>query len=120
MTIVRTSDIPSRTVMSETLATLWPMQIEFESSVTRWEKRVDDWFFATMPEEISLEIRELPAPQRGFGSLRVRARIGSSLWSTSIFFDGAAFVLPLKKAIRDAQGIAEGDVVLVDLDIIDL
>lgn len=96
------------------------MRIEFESAVTRWEKRVDDWFFATMPEEISVELRELPALPRGFGSLRVQARIGASIWSTSIFFDGAAFVLPLKKAIRQAQGISEGDVVLVDLDVIDL
>ncbi|MFJ4176053.1 DUF1905 domain-containing protein [Microbacterium sp. NPDC089696] len=96
------------------------MRIEFESAVTRWEKRVDDWFFATMPEEISVELRELPAPPRGFGSLRVQARIGASIWNTSIFFDGAAFVLPLKKAIRTAQDISEGDVVLVDLDVIDL
>ncbi len=96
------------------------MRIEFDSPVTRWEKRVDAWFFATMPEELSAELRELPSPPRGFGSLRVRARIGSSVWHTSIFFDGAAFVLPLKKAIRDAQGIAEGDVVEVDLDVIDL
>lgn len=96
------------------------MQIEFESAVTRWEKRVDSWFFATMPEELSAELRELPSPPRGFGSLRVQARIGATIWSTSIFFDGTAFVLPLKKAVRDAQGIAEGDVVTVDLDVIDL
>ena len=96
------------------------MQIEFESTVTRWEKRVDSWFFATLPEELSVDLRELPAPPRGFGSLRVRARIGASIWSTSIFFDGSAFVLPLKKAIRDAQGIGEGDTVVVDLEIVDL
>lgn len=96
------------------------MRIEFESVVTRWEKRVDDWFFATMPGEISVELRELPAPPRGFGSLRVQARIGASIWNTSIFFDGAAFVLPLKKAIRIAQDISEGDIVLVDLDVLDL
>ncbi len=96
------------------------MRIEFESTVTRWDKRVESWFFATMPEELSLELRELPAPPRGFGSLRVRARIGSSIWTTSIFFSGTAFVLPLKKAIRQEQSIEEGDIVVVDLDIIDL
>lgn len=96
------------------------MQIEFESPVTLWDKRVQAWYFATMPEELSLELRELPAPQRGFGSLRVQARIGASIWRTSIFFSGTAFVLPLKKAIRAAQGIEAGDVITVDLDIIDL
>ncbi|WP_217184357.1 DUF1905 domain-containing protein [Streptomyces sp. AC495_CC817] len=96
------------------------MRIEFDSPVTRWDKRVDSWYFATLPEELSLELRELPAPPRGFGSLRVRARIGASLWSTSIFFSGSAFVLPLKRAIRDERGIVEGDVITVDLDIVDL
>lgn len=106
--------------MSDAGATVMSMRIEFDSVVTRWDKRVESWYFATMPEELSLDLRELPAPPRGFGSLRVRARIGASNWDTSIFFTGGAFVLPLKKAIRDAQGIAEGDVVTVDLDIIDL
>lgn len=96
------------------------MRIEFESEVTRWDARVDSWFFATLPEELSLEIRELPAPPRGFGSLRVRARIGLTSWPTSIFFGGSAFVLPLKRQVREAQGIEEGGVVTVDLDILDV
>lgn len=96
------------------------MRIEFDSPVVRWEKRVDAWYFATLPEELSLEIRELPAPPRGFGSLRVRARIGASIWHTSIFFSSPEFVLPLKKEIRAAQGIDEGDIVTVDLEILDL
>ncbi|WP_193596353.1 DUF1905 domain-containing protein [Microbacterium sp. YJN-G] len=96
------------------------MRIEFESEVTRWDARVESWFFATLPEELSLEIRELPAPPRGFGSLRVQARIGLTTWTTSIFFSGSAFVLPLKKQVREAQGITEGDIVTVDLDILDV
>ncbi|MGM7677347.1 DUF1905 domain-containing protein [Microbacterium sp. A94] len=96
------------------------MQIEFDSPVTRWEKRVEAWYFATLPEELSRELRELPAPPRGFGSLRVQVRIGTSTWRTSIFFSEGAFVLPLKKAIRDAQQIEEGDTLMVHLDIIDL
>lgn len=96
------------------------MRIEFESEVTLWGARVESWFFATLPEEPSLEIRELPAPPRGFGSLRVQARIGSTAWSTSIFFVGSAFVLPLKKRVRQEQRIEVGDVITVDLDILDV
>lgn len=110
--IVRTSDIemPYR----------GGMRIEFDSAVTRWEKRVEAWYFATLPEELSLELRELPAPPRGFGSLRVRARIGATRWSTSIFFGTGAFVLPLKKSVRAERGIEEGDIITVELEIIDL
>lgn len=116
MRLIRTSDtrpdVPGYAVL---------MRIEFESTVIRWEQRVDSWFFATMPEELSVEIRELPAPPRGFGSLRVRATIGGSTWSTSIFYSAQRmFLLPLKKAIRQEEGIEEGDTVLVALDIIDL
>ena len=96
------------------------MRIEFESAVTRWDARTASWFFATMPEELSDDLRELPAPSRGFGSLRVHAAIGSSHWTTSIFPGDAGYVLPLKKAIREAQRIGEGDIVLVHLDIVGL
>ncbi|SJN19768.1 hypothetical protein FM104_02440 [Microbacterium esteraromaticum] len=96
------------------------MRIEFESVVTLWDARVESWFFATLPEELSAEIRELPAPTRGFGSLRVAARIGSTTWKTSIFFNGSAFVLPLKKQVRQEQSIEEGGIVAVDLDILDV
>ncbi|WP_309066788.1 DUF1905 domain-containing protein [Microbacterium sp.] len=96
------------------------MRIEFDSVVTRWNSRVDSWFFATLPEELSLDIRELPSPPRGFGSLRVRASIGATEWTTSIFFSGSAFVLPLKKQVRQAESIEEGDVVTVELDILDV
>ena len=37
-----------------------------------------------------------------------------------LFFSDGAFVLPLKKAIRDERGIQEGDLLTIDLDIIDL
>jgi len=96
------------------------MQIEFESEVTLWDARTESWFFATLPEDLSGEIRELPAPRRGFGSLRVQARIGLTVWTTSIFFNGSAFVLPLKKQVRQAQAISAGDVITVDLDILDV
>ncbi|UWF76800.1 MULTISPECIES: DUF1905 domain-containing protein [Microbacterium] len=96
------------------------MRIEFESPVTRWDARVDSWFFATLPEELSADIRELPAPPRGFGSLRVNVRIGTTTWRTSIFPGRSGYLLPVKKAVRDAEGIGDGDVVLVDLEILDL
>ena len=72
------------------------------------------------PEELSAEIHELPAPPRGFSSLRVQARIGLTRWRTSIFYNGSAYVLPLKRAVRDAEGFGEGDVIVVELEILDL
>lgn len=97
------------------------MIIEFEGEVFRWDARADSaWYFTSVPPELSEEIREIPRPYRGFGSVRVRARIGGSAWATSIFpsSDGT-YVLPLKKKVRDAEGIVDRDSVVVVLEVLD-
>lgn len=97
------------------------MILEFDGEVFRWEARTETWFFAALPEDLSAEIREIPRPARGFGSVRVAVTIGGSSWRTSIFPDGGrgAYVLPLKRAVRDAEGIGDGDVVRVRVDVLD-
>ncbi len=97
------------------------MHLEFESEIWRWDARVaDSWFFATVPVELSADIREIPRMPRGFGSVRVEVRVGATQWRTSIFPDsGGSYVLPLKRAVRDAEGLVEGGSVLVALDVLD-
>jgi hypothetical protein len=98
------------------------MIIEFDGEIFRWDARDDaSWFFTAVPPELSADIREIPRPARGFGSVRVRARVGRSEWSTSIFPDSASesYVLPVKKAIRDAERLVDGSPVTVRLEILD-
>ena len=97
------------------------MQVEFDGVVFLWEARTDAaWFFTALPPEMSELIREIPRPVRGFGSVRVDARVGGSRWRTSIFpgVDGA-YVLPLKRAVRDAEGLTDGGPVTVRLEVLD-
>ena len=97
------------------------MIVEFEGEIFRWDARDDAaWFFTALPPELSADIREIPRPPRGFGSVRVRARVGGSDWSTSIFpgSDGV-YVLPLKKKVRDAEGLVGGGPVSVRLEVLD-
>ena len=98
------------------------MIVEFESEVFRWDAREDSsWFFTAVPPELSEDIRELPRPPRGFGSVRVRARVGATEWTTSIFPDSTSgtYVLPLKKAVRDAENLVDGGPVTVRLHVLD-
>jgi len=97
------------------------MQVEFTADVFRWEARTESWFFVALPADLSAEIREIPRPSRGFGSVRVRAQIGLSSWRTSIFPDAqrGAYVLPLKRSVRDAEGVEEGTTLVVQIDILD-
>ncbi len=87
-----------------------------------WSARTDSaWFFTAVPPELSDDIREIPRPFRGFGSVRVRALIGGSQWTTSIFPDATtgSYVLPLKKSVRDAEHLVLGTLVAVRLDVLD-
>ena len=53
----------------------------------------------------------------GFGSLKVTAQVGKSSFSTSVFpSKDAGWMLPVKAAIRKAEGLAEGDSVTVILE----
>lgn len=97
------------------------MRIRFEGEVFRWEARSDsDWYFVALPPALSDDIRETQTYRRGFGGVRVEATIGSSTWRTSIFPQaGGVYVLPLKRAVRDAERIAPDGVAEVDLFVID-
>ena len=50
--------------------------------------------------------------------MRVRVTVGSSTWSTSVFpsKDGT-FLLPVKKAVRQAEDLEQGEVVTVELEV---
>ena len=98
------------------------MIVEFDGEVFTWDaRRSDTWFFTSLPADLSDQIREIPRPYRGFGSVRVLARIGGSEWRTSIFPDSSAgaYVLPLKKAVRDAESLVDGGPVSVRLEVLD-
>ncbi len=80
------------------------------------------WFFVTVPVDVSDDVRELTdGSRRGFGSVRVRATVGSTTWTTSVFPDSkrGAFLLPVKKAVRVAEDLEDGDDVRVVLELLD-
>lgn len=97
------------------------MIVRFDGDVFRWEARSDsDWYFVALPPELSADIRETQTFRRGFGGVRVEATIGGSSWRTSIFPQAHdVYVLPLKRAVRDAEGIDPGTTVVVDLVVLD-
>lgn len=98
------------------------MVVEFESELWLWEaRRTESWTFVSLPADASEDIRELSAgPRRGFGAVRVQARIGASQWKTSIFPGEGGYVLPVKRAVRTAEGLDVGDVVTVTVELVDL
>ncbi|GAA4042601.1 DUF1905 domain-containing protein [Nonomuraea soli] len=88
-----------------------------------WDaRRADSWTFVSLPVEESEEIHDLTGgSRRGFGSVRVRVTIGVSSWKTSIFPDKGSgrYALPIKRAVRRAEGLDAGDVASVTVELVD-
>ena len=93
------------------------MSWTFEAELFRW-KADASWFFVRLPQELSDEVRDsLTGPPGGFGSVRVEVRLGASRWATSLFPEkgGGTYVLPVRKPVRTAEGVDEGDLVTVEI-----
>lgn len=81
------------------------------------------WYFITVPQDVSDEIDERTSGrQGGFGSVKVAASIGATTWLTSIFpsRQAGAFILPVKRAVRLSEGLADGTRATVQLRVVGL
>jgi hypothetical protein len=97
--------------------------VAFQAELWRWDARRDDsWTFVSVPREPSEDIRDQAGASRTFGSVRVRATVGDTTWTTSVFPDSGrgCYVLPIKRAVRRAEGLDEGDQVTVTVELMDL
>lgn len=85
-----------------------------------WTGENGSWHFLTVPEDQSDEIRaHCLAMMRGFKSARVEATINGVTWRTSVFpVKSGGYFLPVKKEVRCRTGIAAGDEVTVELELL--
>jgi len=98
------------------------MSHAFTAELWIWEaKKSDAWIFVTVPQDFSDELRARTTPGSGFGSVRVQVTVGDTTWRTSAFpdSDSGCFVVPIKAAVRNAEVIAAGDRVEIQLSAID-
>ncbi|MEQ1494986.1 MAG: DUF1905 domain-containing protein [Novosphingobium sp.] len=82
------------------------------------------WFFITIDGEAGEALSATALMRRmeksigGFGSLKVTAQIGDSVFKTSLFpSKELGWMLPVKASVRKAEGIGEGDLVEVVLEV---
>lgn len=89
----------------------------FDAEVFAWDEGPGpSWRFARLPLDVADELRATCEPG-GWGSIRVHAKIGETRWDTSVFPEKASgsYLLPVKAAVRKAEGIDGGDTVEVAL-----
>jgi len=95
--------------------------ITVTSLVWMWKgEAAGRWYFVTVPEEQSDEIRaQAFGSPRGFGSVKVEARIHDVSWRTSVFpLNSGGYILPIKAEVRRKAEIGAGDEVTVSLELL--
>jgi hypothetical protein len=93
------------------------VELSFSGEIWFW-KGPAPFYFVTVPEEESDVISEYSALiTYGWGVIPVTAHIGETDWATSLFPKDGAYLVPLKVAIRKAEGLKLGDTVAVRLSI---
>ena len=105
--------------MSEQLTCTLPL--------TRWQGERGTYHLVTVSgpdaEAIAMHERLLKlelGTQRGFGSVKVMARIGEAQWKTSVFPQNQStqWVLLVSRKVMRAEDLAEGDAVGLELELL--
>ena len=90
------------------------------------DKAPASWHFLTLDGEVAEAIHALAlmrrlegGRKRGWGSIKVRATVGDTIWQTSIFpaKEMGDWLLPVKLAVRKAEGLVAGDLVTVSVEV---
>jgi hypothetical protein len=93
------------------------MNWEFDADVFQWRGPAP-YFFAETPDEVDAFLHDnLPELTYGWGVIPARVRIGATEVQTSLIPRDGVYLVPLKVAIRRAEGIDDGDVVRIGLSV---
>jgi len=92
------------------------MKHKFKTKGKLWRYSSDkaSWFFVTINKKLSADIRQMCEKSNGWGQIRVEVEIGKTKWLTSLFPSKTKeYILAIKKSVRQAENIKEGDLVNV-------
>lgn len=93
------------------------MLLKFEGPIIYWRGPAP-YLFIPVPEEASRAIKAIASSvSYGWGVIPVRARIGGTEWTTSLFPKDGRYLIPIKVIVQKAEGLQVGDVVSLQLEI---
>jgi Domain of unknown function (DUF1905) len=85
------------------------MRLEFSGEISYWRGPAP-FYFVAVPSDGCREIRTIAsAVTYGWGVIPVTVRIGGTVWTTSLFPKDGGYLVPIKDAVRRAEGLALGD-----------
>lgn len=87
----------------------------FSGEVWEWRGPAP-FYFVSLPEDLADEVADVAESLTyGWGMIPGRFTIGDTSWETAMFQKEGTYVLPLKAAVRKAEGIELGDSVSVKM-----
>ena len=97
------------------------MELTFKAELFPWEAN-PSWVFVALPAKEADDIEGAAPMTGGFGSVKVNVTVGDTRWSTSLFpsKELETYVLPMKKAVRQAEDLQVGDTVTITVEIVHL
>jgi len=86
------------------------LSFTFVGTCWLWQAEKAAWHFVSLPEDKSEEIKffshNLSTKKRGWGAVKVTAKIGKTEWRTSIFPQKeGAYILPIKADVRKKEKV---------------
>ena len=91
------------------------LDLAFTGDVISWRGPAP-FYFVEVPGDLCEIIGAVSSMVTyGWGVIPVRVQIGRTDWTTSLFPKAGRYLVPLKDAVRRAEGIDQGDEVAVRL-----
>jgi hypothetical protein len=92
------------------------VDLDFSGEIVEWRGPAP-YFFVPLPDDEAAAIDEIKAAVAYWGVIPVTARVGDTEFTTSMFPREGTYFLPVKDAVRRAEGVALGDLVGVRLSV---
>ena len=93
------------------------MNVQFDGTIFTW-RGPSPYFFVAVPMDESDYLKSISeAVTYGWGMIPVTAQVGKTVWTTSLFPKDGRYLLPLKDKVRKAEGLVEGDEIMVTLTV---
>lgn len=93
------------------------MRLQFSGEVWYWRGPAP-FHYVWVDEPGTARLHEVAGlVSYGWGCIAVHAQLGSTRWDTSLFPKDGSYAVPLKTAVRRAEGVELGDVVSLTLEV---
>jgi len=92
------------------------MDFDFTGEVIEWRGPAP-YYFVRIPEDLTEPIKVAAKGLEYWGQVAVFARIGDTDFTTALFPKDGAYLVPLKAAVRRAEGLEYGEPVEIGLTV---